>query len=753
MNSWLRSTFGLVILLNFIGCSTLAEIDPSIQIEKKAHVIQRVQTPTTENKTESSRFQIVSFAWEHVEAPYTISAWLLLASIAKILFHVHKKFGESVPDSALLIVVGLILGWALKQFNVDDAMFSMKSEVFFLYLLPPIIFDAGYFMPNRQLFENFDSVLLFAIVGTVWNTISIGGTLLFLSQYNIFSFNFSTFEILLFAALISAVDPVAVIAVFEEIHVNEFLFVNVFGEALFNDGVTVVLYQMFRKFIDIGSENLITIDYIAGAMSFFVIAIGGILIGLAFAVIVCIITKFTDRVKILAPVFIFVVPYMSYLTAEMFGLSSILAIVACGIAMKQYVKGNITHDASSSVKYFVKMLAQCSETVIFMFLGLSTISSNHHWDAAFLCITVAICLIYRCIGVVVQCAVLNRIRNKKFSAIDQFVLSYGGLRGAIAFGLVVSMPETIACKNMFVTTCIAVIYFTVFLQGITIRPLLSLLKVEKQDLEKQDTMIENVYNRYCDYTMAGIEDIAGQKGRNSIRDAFERFNAKVLKPLLMKDQKRNVFDASAIVRAYTKITLHEAMKISTGLHKIGSTKSSKVAPADNYLNSEYTNTDHTVPKYESRKSSFFLGQTNDDRRPSLRVELDDHMASQANTEALYDMFSRLLDRKMTELQKMGTTTGLPIKTNAVLGEKREDDIKDNYMEELKPESVARQSQVGRNSLNNFRLQHLTNGRAMTTSEQLSATRPQESRRRMSQPSSELKRIKGIPGTKNDDNPA
>lgn len=67
---------------------------------------------------------------------------------------------------------------------------------------------------------------------------------------------------------------------------------------------------------------------------------------------------------------------------------------------------------------------------------------------------------------VVQCAVLNRFRSKKFSRTDQFVLSYGGLRGAIAFGLVVSLPATILAKQMFVTTCIAVILFTVFLQAL-----------------------------------------------------------------------------------------------------------------------------------------------------------------------------------------------------------------------------------------------------------------------------------------------
>ena len=97
-------------------------------------------------------------------------------------------------------------------------------------------------MPNRQLFENWDSVLLFAFAGTIWNTLAIGFSLFLLGHFQLFSVPFTPFEILLFAALISAVDPVAVIAVFEEIHVNEFLFINVFGEALFNDGVSVVCF-------------------------------------------------------------------------------------------------------------------------------------------------------------------------------------------------------------------------------------------------------------------------------------------------------------------------------------------------------------------------------------------------------------------------------------------------------------------------------------------------------------------------------
>lgn len=86
-------------------------------------------------------------------------------------------------------------------------------------------------------------------------------------------------DIFLFSSLISAVDPVAVLAVFEEIHVNEILYIVVFGESLLNDAVTVVLYHMSEKYSEIGVENLDVTHVVKGATKFFVVALGGTLIG------------------------------------------------------------------------------------------------------------------------------------------------------------------------------------------------------------------------------------------------------------------------------------------------------------------------------------------------------------------------------------------------------------------------------------------------------------------------------------------
>ncbi|MCP9260078.1 Sodium/hydrogen exchanger [Dirofilaria immitis] len=452
---------------------------------------------------------------------------------------------------------------------------------------------------------------------------------------------------LLFRSPVRAVDPVAVIAVFEEINVNETLFITVFGEALFNDGITVVLYQMFRKFVLIGRDKLIPIDYLAGGISFFVIGLGGTAIGL-FMLLLSALSL--NKVKILNPIFIFLIPYMAYLTGEIFGLSSILAIVACGMTMKQYVKGNITTTAATSVKYFIKMLAQICETVIFMFLGLSTISSKHHWDLPFIALTIIFCLVYRTIGVIIQCAILNRFRKQKFTRVDQFVLCYGGLRGAIAFGLVVSMPNNIHAKSMFTTACIAVIYFTVFLQGITIRPLATFLNIERETKEGP-TMIQSVYMRYFDYTMAGVEDIAGQKVTiQYVMRNFERLNATIFRPLLMRNQKPHRFDASKIIRAYTKITLKEAIEMA-----------SDIGPSINVPRKAQSVSETIAPSAYNNLEYLYDEKSNMNDSSNLRTEIAKYMTSSENTEALYRIFSQLLDQAI---------------------EDNGDDIKEDYMAEF-----------------------------------------------------------------------
>ncbi|XP_016970778.1 sodium/hydrogen exchanger 3 isoform X17 [Drosophila rhopaloa] len=509
------------------------------------------------HKMERYPISIVDFA--RVKTPFIIGIWILSASIAKIGFHMTPKLHLIFPESCLLIVVGVVIGVVL-YFCTDVAVSPLTPNTFFFYMLPPIILDAGYFMPNRLFFDNLGTILLMAVVGTIFNIATIGGSLYACGVMGIYGEGETPglMDVFLFASLISAVDPVAVLAVFEEIHVNEILYIVVFGESLLNDAVTVVMYHMMESYNEIGLDKIIAQDIASGVGSFFVVALGGTAIGIIWGFLTGLVTRFTDHVRVIEPIFIFVMAYLAYLNAEIFHMSGILAITFCGITMKNYVESNISQKSHTTVKYALKMLSSSAETIIFMFLGVATVNNKHVWNTWFVVLTIAFCSVFRVIGVIWLSALANRFRLHKLSRVDQFVMSYGGLRGAVAFALVLLVDENVVKqKNMFVTTTIAVIYFTVFLQGITIKPLVKILNVKRAN-KRKPTMNERIHERFMDHLMAGIEDIVGKTGNYNVRDKFKRFDNRFIRPLLIRDLKGA---EPKIIETYSKLTMRDAMEV------------------------------------------------------------------------------------------------------------------------------------------------------------------------------------------------
>lgn len=133
--------------------------------------------------------------------------------------------------------------------------------------------------------------------------------------------------------------------------------------------------------------------------------------------------------------------------------------------MKQYVEFNMTKKSVATVEYVLKMAASIMETIIFMFMGLSTISDNLSWNTGFVIISIITCALYRFIGVLIFANLANRGRLAKLEITDMLIMSYGGIRGAVAFALALILDENrIERKREFLTAAIAVIFFTIFLQ-------------------------------------------------------------------------------------------------------------------------------------------------------------------------------------------------------------------------------------------------------------------------------------------------
>ncbi|KAH0513202.1 Sodium/hydrogen exchanger 5 [Microtus ochrogaster] len=490
--------------------------------------------------------------WHEVEAPYLVTSL--------------------VPESCLLILLGLVLGGIVLAV-AKKAEYQLEPGTFFLFLLPPIVLDSGYFMPSRLFFDNLGAILTYAVVGTLWNAFTTGVALWGLQQAGFVAprVQAGLLDFLLFGSLISAVDPVAVLAVFEEVHVNETLFIIVFGESLLNDAVTVVLYKVCNSFVEMGSANVQATDYLKGVASLFVVSLGGAAVGLVFAFLLALTTRFTKRVRIIEPLLVFLLAYAAYLTAEMASLSAILAVTMCGLGCKKYVEANISHKSRTAVKYTMKTLASCAETVIFMLLGISAVdSSKWAWDSGLVLGTLFFILFFRALGVVLQTWVLNQFRLVPLDKIDQVVMSYGGLRGAVAFALVILLDRTkVPAKDYFVATTIVVVFFTVIVQGLTIKPLVKWLRVKRSDHHKP-TLNQELHEHTFDHILAAVEDVVGHHGYHYWRDRWEQFDKKYLSQLLMRRSAYRIRDQ--IWDVYYRLNIRDAISfVDQGGHVLSST--------------------------------------------------------------------------------------------------------------------------------------------------------------------------------------
>ncbi|XP_010113596.1 PREDICTED: sodium/hydrogen exchanger 4 [Chlamydotis macqueenii] len=509
------------LLLSLVCCAAAAYLDdPNLSKSFLPHY-----EPDHEGAVGSSqdtRLHVFTVDYNYVQIPYEVTLWILLASFAKIGFHLYHRLPRLMPESCILIAIGALVG-AIIFASDHKSPPVMNTSIYFLYLLPPIVLEEGYFMPTRPFFENFGSILWWSVLGSLINSFGIGLSLYGVCQIEAFGLtDLNLLQNLLFGSMISAVDPVAALVVFEEASVNEQLYMMIFGESLLNDGITVVLYNIFIAFTQMHKyEEIESIDVFAGFARFFVVGLGGVLFGIVFGFVSALMTRFTHNVSAIEPLLVFMFSYLSYLSAETLYISGILAMTACAVTMKKYVEENVSQNSYTTIKYFMKMLSSVSETLIFVFMGVSTVGKNHEWNWAFISFTLLFCLIWRALSVFALFYISNKFRTYPFTFKDQLIISYSGLRGASSFSLAFLLPANLfPRKKLFITATLVVIYFTVFIQGITIGPLVKYLDVKKTN--KKESINEEIHVRLMDHLKAGIEDICGHWGHYQLRDKSSR---------------------------------------------------------------------------------------------------------------------------------------------------------------------------------------------------------------------------------------
>ncbi|RWS10810.1 Na(+)/H(+) exchanger protein 7-like protein [Dinothrombium tinctorium] len=491
--------------------------------------------------------ELIGWRWDIVGGYLVDGICLLIAASIKIGYHHIPYLSSYVPESCVLIILGILVGVTLYFTKADQSRYVPKftSNLFFFCLLPPIILESAYSLYDRNFFSNLATILLLAVIGTLMNVALIGGSLYACSSLNFFHEKIAFVEILIFATLISAVDPVAVLAIFQEVNVNKALYFLVFGESLLNDAVVITVYNTVSVFA--GPKDLTFVDIIKAIASFVIVSLGGLSVGAIMGAITSLLTKCTQGVRVVEPLLVIILAYIAYVAAELFHFSGIISIIGCGLVQAEYARHNVSRKTFTTVFNIVKTLSSIADVIIFIFLGVVLIRENHVWDTLFVLFTTIFCVVYRFIAVFFLTFCANFYRRRKVNTAEKVIMAYGGLRGAIAFSLCITLNSTITQIHMFTTTTLFVILFTVFVMGSTTKVIVRCLNVQSQNGQNK---FYELNEKLMDDSMSGIECILGSKTISYWVNKLRIYNDIYLKTLLIKGYKSY---AKVVRDAYEKI--------------------------------------------------------------------------------------------------------------------------------------------------------------------------------------------------------
>uniref|UniRef100_A0A8C4LLN7 Sodium/hydrogen exchanger n=1 Tax=Equus asinus TaxID=9793 RepID=A0A8C4LLN7_EQUAS len=402
---------------------------------------------------------------------------------------------QSSPTTLLVNVSGKFYEYTLKGEisshelnNVQDNEMLRKvtfdPEVFFNILLPPIIFYAGYSLKRRHFFRNLGSILAYAFLGTAISCFVIGsimyGCVTLMKVTGQLAGDFYFTDCLLFGAIVSATDPVTVLAIFHELQVDVELYALLFGESVLNDAVAIVLSSSIVAYQPAG-DNSHTFDVTAMFKSigiFLGIFSGSFAMGAATGVVTALVTKFTKlrEFQLLETGLFFLMSWSTFLLAEAWGFTGVVAVLFCGITQAHYTYNNLSTESQHRTKQLFELLNFLAENFIFSYMGLTLFTfQNHVFNPTFVVGAFIAIFLGRAANIYPLSLLLNLGRRSKIGSNFQHMMMFG-LRGAMAFALAIRDTATYARQMMFSTTLL-IVFFTVWVFGGGTTAMLSCLHI------------------------------------------------------------------------------------------------------------------------------------------------------------------------------------------------------------------------------------------------------------------------------------
>uniref|UniRef100_A0A8C9XJI1 Sodium/hydrogen exchanger n=1 Tax=Sander lucioperca TaxID=283035 RepID=A0A8C9XJI1_SANLU len=448
--------------------STTPAVKPTTLAPPTAKPILPVQTGVKAQEEEQSSGLTIFFS-------------LLVIGICIILVHLLIKFKlHFLPESVAVVSLGEYFLWN------EEEMF--RPNMFFLLLLPPIIFESGYSLHKGNFFQNIGSITLFAVIGTTISAFIVGGGIYFLGQADVI-YKMSMTDSFAFGSLISAVDPVATIAIFNALNVDPVLNMLVFGESILNDAVSIVLTNTAEGFSRSDNSTVTGWETFWQAMGYFLkMFFGSAALGTLTGLISALFLKHFDLRKTPSLEFgmMIIFAYLPYGLAEGIKLSGIMSILFAGIVMSHYTHHNLSPVTQILMQQTLRTMAFMCETCVFAFLGLSIFSFPHKFELSFVIWCIVLVLLGRAVNIFPLTFLLNFFRDHKITPKMMFIMWFSGLRGAIPYALSLHLGlEPIEKRQLIGTTTIIIVLFTILLMGGGTMPLIRIMDIEESQSRRK----------------------------------------------------------------------------------------------------------------------------------------------------------------------------------------------------------------------------------------------------------------------------
>lgn len=355
--------------------------------------------------------------------------------------------------------VGLVLAGMGLYFSHVSIKWHLSKDLIFSVFLPPLVFEAALFIHWREFRKELPVVTLLATVGVV-----LAAVVTAFGMHYALTWDWGSAVV--FGVLIAATDPVSVIATFKESNAHGRLRMLIESESLLNDGTAAVAFVAVLGVLGGGHETVLSISG-----NLLVTIIGGVLIGGTVAYLFMLLAGRTPD-YLVEITFTTLVAYGSFFVAEHYRCSGVLAALTAGLVVGNFrTSGSISAAGRHALGPFWEYVAFVANSLIFLLIGAQ--EAQQHFRGLWATVLAAIVLVTlgRAVAIYPLCALFAGSRLK-VDLRHQHMLFWGGLRGALALALALSLPEELPRRDVIVVITFAVVAFSVFAQGLTITPLL-----------------------------------------------------------------------------------------------------------------------------------------------------------------------------------------------------------------------------------------------------------------------------------------